>query len=409
MAIAAPSLNPLRVLQTHRNFRIFWLGQTTSLIGTWMQSTAQAWLALQLSNSAFVVGLVVTAGALPILLLSLYGGVIADRTDKLRLVTVCQALLLLNATMLWWFVWSGRITVGWLLAFALVAGTVNAFEIPTRQSFIIELVGRDDLPDAIALNSGGFNLARVIGPSLAGIVINELGIAAAYAVNAVSYFAVLTSLFSIRLPPRAVPAVTTSPLEGLAEGVRYMRRSRAVSLLMGMVAVYSIFGMPYLALMPVFARDVLGSGASGYGLLLTCVGIGGFSGALALATLGRRIRRGRLLELAAYAFAILLVVFSFTRSLALSAALLLGVGFSMILSNALANALLQTMVPDELRGRVMAAYAWLFVGVGPVLGPFIAGALADQIGAAPTIALSAAVPLLYAAWAFGRRPELRAL
>ncbi|HJR42070.1 MAG TPA: MFS transporter [Gemmatimonadaceae bacterium] len=407
MAITAQSMNPLRVLLTHRDFRIFWSGQTTSLIGTWMQSTAQAWLALQLSNSAFVVGLVVTAGAFPILLLSLYGGVIADRTDKLRLVTIGQALLLVQAVALWWFVWSGEITVGWLLAFALVSGTINAFEIPARQSFIVELVGKEDLTDAIALNSGGFNLARVIGPSLAGIVIHRLGIPWAFALNALSYLAVLASLFSIRRPARAAARVVATPMEGLVEGLRFMLKTREVSRLIGLVAVYAIFGMPYLALMPVVARDVLRSDASGYGMLLTSVGIGGFAGALGLAAFGRRARRGRLLELSAYTFSLLLILFSFSRSLLLSAALLLFVGCTMILSNALANGLLQTSVPDELRGRVMSAYAWVFVGLGPVVGPLLAGALADQIGATHTIGVMAAVTLAYVWWVFRRRSPLR--
>ncbi|HJU90513.1 MAG TPA: MFS transporter [Gemmatimonadaceae bacterium] len=404
MAIAIQSMNPLRVLQRHRNFRIFWMGQTTSLIGTWMQSTAQAWLALQLSNSAFIVGLVVTAGALPILLLSLYGGVVADRTDKLRLVTIGQALLLVQAVALWWFVWSGGITVAWLLVFALLSGTINAFEIPARQSFIIELVGKDDLTDAIALNSGGFNLARVIGPSLAGIVIHQFGTSWVFAINALSYFAVLASLLSIRLPPRPTREVMTSPMEGLLEGLRFMFRTRDVSLLMGLIAMYSIFGMPYLALMPVVARDVLRSDASGYGLLLTAVGVGGFAGALGLAAVGRRARRRRLLELSAYAFSVLLIVFSFSRSLVFSAILLLFIGCAMILSNALANGVLQTTVPDELRGRVMSAYAWVFVGLGPVVGPLLAGGLADEIGATRTIGVMAVVTLVFAWWSFRKRP-----
>ncbi len=410
---AAPStlrsLNPLRVLQRHRNFRIFWSGQTTSLIGTWMQTTAQSWLALTLTNSAFMVGLVATAAAFPILMLSLYGGVVADRTEKLRLVTIGQAMLAVQAGLLWWFVWSGQITIGWLLVFALVSGTINAFEIPARQSFIIELVNKKDLPDAIALNSGGFNLARVIGPSLAGIIIHRFGTAWAFGFNALSFLAVLASLMSIRLPARVRAPVTATAMQGFLEGMRFLTRTRNVSLLMRLIAVYAIFGIPYLTLMPVIARDVLGGDASDYGLLLTAVGVGGFAGALGLAAVGRRMGRGRLLELAAYAFSALLIVFAFSRSLAVSALLLLGIGCTMIVNNALANGLLQTIVPDELRGRVMAAYAWVFVGLGPVVGPFVAGALADRIGAATTIGVTAGVTLAYVVWVFIRHPELRAL
>lgn len=374
-----------------------------------MQSVGQGWLALQLSNSAFVVGLVAASAALPVLLLSLYAGVIADRNDKLRLVTIGQALLLVQAVLLWWLVWSGHATVGWLIAFALASGIINSFEIPARQSVIVDLVVKEDLTDAIALNSGGFNLARVIGPSIAGIVINRFGLSWCFALNALSYLPVLYSLLSIKLPKRTYAAAAITPLQGLKEGLAYMIRTREVSVLMRMVAVSSIFSAPYLALMPVIARDVLRSGAAGYGVLLTCVGIGGFAGALGLATVGQRYGRGVLLEYGSYAFAALLIAFSLSRSLHLSAALLLGVGFMMIVSSALANGLLQTMVPDELRGRMMAAYSWVVVGIGPVIGPFVAGAAAKAVGAAVTVGVGGAVTLLYTLWAFAKRPELREL
>lgn len=374
-----------------------------------MQSVGQGWLALQLSNSAFMVGLVAAAAAFPVLLLSLYAGVIADRTDKLRLVTIGQALLLVQAALLWWLVWSGHVTVGWLIGFALISGTINSFEIPARQSVIIDLVVKEDLTDAIALNSGGFNLARVIGPSIAGVVINRFGISWCFALNALSYLPVLYSLISIRLPKRTYAAAAITPLQGLRDGLAYMIRTREVSVLMRLVAVSSVFSIPYLALMPVIARDVLNSGAAGYGLLLTCVGIGGFAGALGLAMVGQRYGPGVLLEYGSYAFTSLLIVFSFSRSLHLSAVLLLGIGFMMIVSNALANGLLQTIVPDELRGRMMAAYSWVSVGVGPVIGPFIAGAAAKVVGAAVTVGVGGTVTLLYTLWVFWKHPELRTL
>ena len=402
------SLNPFRVLQRYRNFRRFWGGQTASLIGTWMQSVAQGWLALELTNDPFMVGLVSAVGSFPVLLLSLYGGVVADRHDKLRLVRVAQALLLVHAVLLWWTVWSGHITIGWLLALAVVSGTVNAFEIPARQSLVIELVGREDLLDAIALNSSGFNLARIIGPAIAAVVIARAGLAACFALNALSYLAVLASLWRIRLPPRDRPAGVPSPLEGLRQGIAYLVGTPEVATLMRMVAVYSIFGVPYLVLMPVIARDVLGSDASGYSFLLTCVGVGALSAALALAALGSRVRRGRLLATAAYAFSGLLIAFSLSRSLPLSAVLLVAVGAAMILNNALSNSLLQSIAPDALRGRVMSAYTWVFVGLGPV-GSFLAGTLARLIGAAGAVSVGATVMLLYAMWAFGRHPEIRRL
>src|SRR5437867_2169360 len=196
----ARPINPFRTLQVHRNFRLFWTGQTVSLIGTWMQQVGQGWLALELTNSAFLVGVVAAAGSFPVLLLSLYGGVIADRHSKLRIVIICQALLLIEAAALWWFTWSGQINIHWLLVLTTLGGVISAFEIPARQSLIVELVAREDLVDAIALNSGGFNLARIIGPSIAAIVLAKLGLAWCFGVNALSYLAVLGSLARIRLP-----------------------------------------------------------------------------------------------------------------------------------------------------------------------------------------------------------------
>src|SRR6478672_4382604 len=223
------SLNPFHALQANRNFRLFWLGQTTSLIGTWMQTVAQSWLALELTNSAFLVGVVSAAGSFPILLISLYGGVIADRYNKLRIVTICQALLLLEAGLIWCFTWSGRITITSLLLLVTMSGIVSAFEIPARQSLLIELVAREDLVDAIALNSGGFNLARIVGPSIAAVVLARAGMSWCFGLNAVSYFAVLLSLSRIKLPPWSPKLSLVTPLEGLKEGLRYMRSSRAVS------------------------------------------------------------------------------------------------------------------------------------------------------------------------------------
>jgi MFS family permease len=322
-------------------------------------------------------------------------------------VTVAQALLLVQAALFWWFVRSGHVGIVWVAALALFGGIVNAFEIPARQSFIIELVGREDLLDAIALNSTGFNLARIVGPMLAGVIIAKLGLAWCFGLNALSYLAVLAGLLAIRLPPRAGDAApVTSPMAGLREGIAYLRRTREVWVLIRLVAVYAIFGVPYLALMPVIARDVLRGDARSYGLLLTSVGLGALVAALALAAVSRRVRRGQLLAWAALAFSVTLIMFSLSRALWLSAALLLAVGSSMIATNALANGLLQTLVPDALRGRVMSAYVWVFVGVGPVVGPYLAGALAKVIGAAGTVAAGAVVTLGYALWAFSRHPEI---
>jgi MFS family permease len=402
------SINPFRALQTHRNFRLFWTGQTVSLIGTWMQQVGQGWLALELTNSAFLVGVVSAAGSLPVLFLSLYGGVIADRRSKLKIVIICQALLLVEAAALWWFTWAGRVNFGWLLAITTIGGIISAFEIPARQAMIVELVSREDLVDAIALNSGGFNLARIVGPSIAAIVLAKYGVAWCFALNALSYFAVLGSLARIKLPPWTPVQYLVSPFEQLKQGFDYIRGSRAVSGLMGVIAIYSIFGFQYLTMMPVIARDVLHTGASGYGLLLTFVGIGALTGALSLAGLGARIRRGRLFNAAAYAFAGLTILFSLMRSVPLAAIVLLFLGLVMLISGALANGMLQAVVPDELRGRVMATYIFVYVGFTPI-GSVIAGALARVMGVEWAIFTGGVVMLAYFLWAFWRYPEIRAV
>ena len=402
------SINPFRALQVHRNFRLFWTGQTVSLIGTWMQQVGVGWLALEITNSAFMVGLVSAAGSFPVLLLSLYGGVLADRRSKLRIVIICQALLLVEAAVLWWFTWAGRIDIGWLLALTTVGGVISAFEIPARQAMIVELVSREDLVDAIALNSGGFNLARIVGPSIAAIVLGKFGVAWCFAINALSYFAVLASLGRIRLPRWTPVQHLVSPAEQLKQGLNYIRSSRSVSGLMGVIAVYSIFGFQYLTMMPVVARDVLHTGAGGYGLLLTFVGIGALTGALSLAGLGARIRRGRLFNATAYAFAGLTMLFSLMRSVHLAAFVLLFLGLTMLINGALANGILQSVVPDALRGRVMATYVFVYVGFTPI-GSFIAGALSRFIGVQWAIFSGGVIMLAYSLWAFWKYPEIRAV
>ena len=393
------SFNPFRALR-HRNFLLFWSGQTLSLIGTWMQAMAEGWLAFALTRNAFLVGLVAAAQSLPILLLSLYAGVLVDRANKLRLVTVCQTLFAIQSTSLWVLAWTNHITIHWLIAMATFNGIISSIEIPARQSLVIELVGRDELPGAIALNSSGFNLARIVGPAAAAIVIAKLGISWCFGVNALSYIAVLIGLFLIRLPLWVPAQHRASPLEGIIEGVRFMRGTPSVAALIGIVTVYAVFGVPYLTLMPVVAGDRLGLGASGYGLLLASVGIGGLAGALTLAGVGDRLQRRLVLSRASHAFAILLIIFAFVRRPVLAYPLLLLIGFAMIVNSAQANSMLQHMVPDELRGRIMAAYSFIVVGLSQVAGSFVAGAVARAFGVAWAIGGGGALMLVYAMWAF---------
>lgn len=405
MPARAKSLNPFRVLAHSPNFRLFFAGQTTSLIGTWMQQVAAGWLALQLSNDAFLVGVVAAAGTLPILILSLPGGIVADRYRRLRVVTIAQSFLLVEAAALWWFTWSGHMTIGWLIGISLAGGIISSFEIPARQSLFIELAGKEHVMDAIALNSSGFNFARIVGPSLAAIVIAKFGLAWCFGINAVSFFAVLLSLALIRLP-HTPPAPRGRPLHALGEAFTYVRTHRLTATLMQVVAVYSLLSIPVLTLMPVLARDVLGLGAGGYGLLMTCVGVGAMIGALSIAAAGPRLNRHRALVVTSIAFPVLLVAVSLSRIEVLTGVILFAVGAAMVVNSAVVNALLQSASPDAIRGRVISIYVAVYIGTNPI-GSFISGAIARAVGADWAIGGMAAILGVYAVWAFRRYPELR--
>jgi MFS family permease len=395
----ARSSNPFRVLQTHRNYRLFWSGQTLSLVGSWMQTMAVGWLSLQLSNSAFIVGLVASMGAIPVVLLSMHAGALVDHGNKLRIARITQAGFLLQAATLWLVTLTGHVTVPILLALSLVQGICTAVEVPARQSMIIQLVGRADLQSAIALNSSGFNLARVIGPAVGGLVISRFGIAWCFGLNALSFVAVLWGLFQIELPdePNDLRLTGTRELlvrstEGAREGLEFLARPGPVRDLLALVTVGAIFGGPFLTLMPVVARDQLGLGAGGYGALLAIVGVGGLLGALLVAgPLSRRARKGPLLMGSALVFPLLLVAFGFVDRLWLAYALLFVTGVSMIMFNAMSNGVLQMIVEERFRGRLMAFYSLAFIGLSQAVGSFALGALARGVGAGPAIATSAVV------------------
>jgi MFS family permease len=403
------TLNPFRVVLRHRNFRLFLIGQTLSLIGTWMQTMAQGWLALELTNSAFLVGLVATVSSVPILLFTMPAGAIVDRSDKLRIVRIAQVAFLVEATALWLLTVTHRMTIGWLLGLAFIGGVIASIEIPARQAMMIDLVGRDDLPDAIALNSSGFNLARVVGPALAAAVIARLGIAWCFFLNATSFLAVLAGLFMLQLPPWVPVRQRTSPWQGVVQVIRYMRDTPDIRALMLMVTFYSIFNAPVLALMPVVAKEMFSLGAGGYGLLLSFLGVGGLCGALGLAAVGDRISRTRLLTVVSMLWPALLMTFSLTRVPWIGYGLLFAIGIVMILNGAIANGLLQGLVPDALRGRIMAAYGLVVVGLAQVVGAFTGGVVAHVVGVAGAIFATALLMAAYGVWAFLRRPELREL
>ncbi|PYP35195.1 MAG: MFS transporter [Gemmatimonadetes bacterium] len=391
---------------SHRNFRLFFFGQGISLIGTWMQSVALGWLVLDITNSPFAVGLNQALRSFGVLLFTLYAGVVVDRVDKRQLIVWTQALQMLEALALAALVWTGRVTTWQVMLLAVLFGIVNAFDIPGRQAFIVELVRRDDLMTAIALNSSMFNAARIVGPAVAGVLIGAAGVGMCFFLNGVSYLAVIAGLLAMRLPPFVRHPVRATAWQGLAEAVRFIRGDARVMALVVLVAVFSVLGFPFLVLMPVVARDVLHTDARGYGLLMAAVGVGAMLGALALAIAGRRVHKGRALLGGGAAFGALLILFAAVRSFGLALALLALDGCAMIVTTALANTLLQTLVPDDLRGRVMAFYAFVFVGMAP-LGAFQAGLVAEHAGAPFATALGGAGCLVAAAAAAWRVGELR--
>ncbi len=391
----------------HRNFRLFFIGQGISLVGTWMQNVGEGWLILTLTNSPFYVGLTAALSSLGVLLFSLYAGVIADRADKRRFIIFMQLAFMLEALTVAILVWTHVVAVWQVLLLATILGIASGFDIPMRQSFIVEMVGKDDLMNAIALNSSLFNGARVIGPAIAGFLIGAVGIAWCYFLNSVSYIAVIAGLLMMRLPPRPPRPQTASAWTGFREVLSYLRGDRRLRVLMMLTAILSVFGFPYISMMPVFARDVLHRGATGYGALTSSIGIGAVIGALGVAlTSGRIRRRGRLMLIGGTAFGVLLILFAASRALALAMALLALAGCAMIVNNSITNTMLQTTAPDHLRGRIMGFYSFVFVGMAP-FGAFLFGLVAEHVGVPATLAAGGAIvalAVMIAGWAV---PEIR--
>ena len=394
----------LRALR-HRNFQLFFSGQLISLIGTWMQTVAQAWLVYRLTKSPLLLGSVGFASQIPVFLFAPIGGITADRVNRQRLVIATQIASMILAGILAWLTLSGHVRVWHIFVLAGLLGVVNAFDIPGRQSFLVDMVGKEDLMNAIALNSSMFNGARVIGPAVAGILVARIGEGWCFAANAISYTAVILglSLMRVHSPPRASQH---SPIEDIIEGFRWVNQTRIIRALLLLIGLVSLVGMPYTVLMPIFADQILHGGARGLGILMGATGVGALLGALTLAAKTGVKGLGRWITFSCAGLGISLFCFSFSTSLRLSVALLLPAGYSMMLQMACSNTLIQTMVPDQLRGRVMSVYSMMFMGMAPS-GAFFGGALAHRIGAPITVAAGGVACVIGAIW-FGRvLPELR--
>jgi len=400
----------LRALK-HRNFQLFFGGQLISLVGTWMQSVAQSWLVYRLTGSALLLGSVGFASQIPVFLAAPLGGTVADRTNRHRVIVITQTASMILALILAILTLSHMVKVWHIFVLAALLGLVNAFDIPGRQAFLVDMVGKEDLMNAIALNSSMFNGARIIGPAVAGILVAHIGEGWCFFANGISYIAVIVGLLlmTIHCPPRSK---TDSPLEDIKEGFRFVSKTKPIRALLMLLGLVSLVGMPYVVLMPVFADRVLHGGARGLGILMGSTGVGALLGAFTLALRDGVKGLGRLVALMCGAFGVSLVLFSFSTNFWLSAFLLLPVGFAMMLQMASSNTLIQSMVPDALRGRVMALYSMMFMGMAP-FGALFGGAMADHLGAPITVAIGGAASVL-GAIAFWRalpsfRVEARAL
>ena len=403
----------------HRNFQLFFGGQLISLIGTWMQSVAQSWLVYKMTHSALLLGSVGFASQIPVFLAAPLGGIVADRNNRHRVVIATQVASMILALMLAVLTLTNRITIEEIFVLAALLGVVNAFDIPGRQSFLVEMVGKDDLINAIALNSSMFNGARIIGPAIAGLLVAQIGEGWCFFANSVSYIAVIIGLLMMHVAPRQYRP-EGSPIAHVIEGFRFVRHTapiRAILLLLGLV---SFVAMPYTVLMPIFAGKVLHDGGQSLatlirsndlgavrlGVLMGATGVGALLGALTLATRTGVYGLGRWITYSCAGFGISLVAFGFSRNFWLSTTLLVPVGFCMMLQMSSSNTLIQAMVPDQLRGRVMSVYSMMFMGMAP-FGALLGGALADRISA-PVAVRMGAIAAVGGAAIFGLRlPKMR--
>ncbi|MHB2017877.1 MAG: MFS transporter [Candidatus Xenobia bacterium] len=395
----------LRALR-HRNFMLFILGQQVSLVGTWMQTVAQSWLVYRLTGSAALLGLVGFASQIPSFLLGPVGGVAADRYSRHRIVVATQSSMMALAFILAALTLLGRIQVWHIFVLAVGMGIAMAFDIPARQAFIVEMVGCEDLMNAIALNSSMFNASRIIGPAVAGILVASIGEGWCFFANAVSFIAVIVGLLMMRLPPFEREGEAPSPLAHLMEGLRFAIAARPIATLLALLAVVSIFGSAYSVLMPIFADAILHSGARGLGILMGANGVGALVGALTLARREQVAGLGRLVAVSLAIYSVSLMAFAWSHLFWLSVALMVPAGYGIMLMLGSCNTLIQSMVPNAFRGRIMALYGMMFMGMTPV-GSLIAGAIAQRWSAPIATAAGAFLCLLAAAVFSQLLPSLR--
>ena len=396
----------LRALRS-RNYRLFFAGQTTSLIGTWMTRLATSWLVYRLTGSAVLLGTVSFCSQIPMFFLAPISGVWVERWDRQRTLVVTQALSMAQSFALAALTLTGTIRIWHLVVLSLFQGVVNAIDMPARQAFVIEMVERrEDLPNAIALNSSMVNATRLIGPAVAGLVIAAIGEGWCFLVDGISYIAVIGSLVAMRFTRTAIPRPASNAWHELAEGWRYVMASKPIRSLLLLLALISLVGMPYTVLMPVFADRILHGGANTLGFLMAASGVGALVAALLLAARRTVLGLGIWIGSSAAMFGLALVGFALSRSLWVSLAILPFAGFGMMQEMAASNTILQTIVDDDKRGRVMAYYAMAFQGIAP-FGSLLGGALSDRVGAPETLVIGGALCVLCGVWFVWELPRLR--
>ena len=379
----------------HRNFRLFFSGQLISFTGTWMTTTAQGWLVYQLTGSKALLGLVAAAASAPMLFFATWGGWVADRYPKRSVIVVTQTCQMLMSLTMAALVWSGLVQPWHIIVLAILGGIAMAFDMPARQSFVIEMTSREDLMNAISLNSSAFNCARIIGPSIAGFLMAQVGIALCFLLDGLSFVAVITGLLLMRLPKHTPIKSESSALGQALEGFRYVWTHPRVLTILSLFAVVGIFGWSYSVLMPAFAHDVLHLGANGYGMLMAGSGVGALAAALTVASAGHVVPT-RVMALGGIGiFSAALALFAFTKNVYLGTLLLAIVGFGIVLYFSTSNTVLQSIVPDEMRGRVMGIWTLIFGGMIP-LGSLQAGLMADFLGTPATMAIGALICALAA-------------
>ena len=374
----------------HRNYRLFFWGQLVSLTGTWMQQTAMSWFVYEITNSKFLLGLVAAIGSAPMMLFAVWGGSLADLYPKRSILVATQTAQMICAFLLALGVWAGFAGPTFIVVIAAFNGIAMGFDMPARQAFTVEMTSREDLLNAISLNSSIVNGARVVGPSVAGLMIGAVGVAVCFLFNALSFIAVIAGLLMMRLPPFDAKVDIVSPAEHAWNGIVYSFQHPRVRTILLLFLAVGIFGWSYMVIMPAFARDVLGRGADGFGLLMSASGTGALVGALAVATFGHKFTPRKLALGGVWLFSAALLGFSVSRNFYLALAFLFIAGFGMLLFFSTTNIVLQTIVPDDMRGRVMGVWSLIFGAMIP-LGSLEAGAVANWLGASFALGMGAII------------------